>query len=561
MFSLTTSDCCAGQKALEQGAWAEARAAFEQALLSHESPEALEGLGVAAWWLDLADLVFDSRERAYRLYMSRDDRTSAARIAVWLGWDYWAFRGESVVANGWLQRARRLLEGYTACPERAWLEVREAVFSLKEGNDPKRAQALAVEAIRIACEVGDVDLEMIGRAVQGLSLVVSGAVGEGMRNLDEVNAAVIAGELTDRIGIGLSGCYMVSACELVRDHDRATQWCTRLKEFCNKSGLRPLLAVCRTQYASICLWRGTWFEAEQELTAARDEFSASRPAMVNDAIVRLAELRRRQGRLTESVALYDQVQPHADGLLGRAEVAFDLGEKRAAAEQAERCLRKLSEQNLIDRALGLELLVRALTDLNEGERAKGALAELCSVAKTIATVPLMAAAAFASGYVSAAEGKLDDARRYFEDAIDLFLRSGAPFEVGRTRTELARVLKSLGRIDAAMEEAREGLAVLSELTADLEAERARSVLESLATVKQTDYPPTAAAAGKSDGLTKREIEILRLVADGLNSHTIAERLIVSDHTVHRHLANILNKLNVSTRAAAVAQAVRSGILR
>jgi DNA-binding NarL/FixJ family response regulator len=61
-------------------------------------------------------------------------------------------------------------------------------------------------------------------------------------------------------------------------------------------------------------------------------------------------------------------------------------------------------------------------------------------------------------------------------------------------------------------------------------------------------------------LTKREIEVLRLVAEGLNNQTIAERLFLSDHTVHRHLANILNKLDVSTRAAAVAQAHRRGFL-
>src|SRR5580692_1440916 len=117
--------CLAGDDALVRGAWAEAREEFEKALGTHEFPEALEGLGSAAWWLDLADLVFDSRERAYRLYLARGDRAEAARVAVWLAWDYWAFRGESAVANGWLQRARRILEDSPPCSARAWLEVRE----------------------------------------------------------------------------------------------------------------------------------------------------------------------------------------------------------------------------------------------------------------------------------------------------------------------------------------------------------------------------------------------------------------------------------------------------
>ena len=136
-------ECVAGDEALARGAWAEARSAFEQALRIQEFPEALEGLGIAAWWLDLADLVFDSRERSYRLYLARSDRAAAARVAVWLAWDSWAFRGEHAVANGWLQRARRLLENHPACAERAWLEVRESALCLLEEGDPERALTLA----------------------------------------------------------------------------------------------------------------------------------------------------------------------------------------------------------------------------------------------------------------------------------------------------------------------------------------------------------------------------------------------------------------------------------
>src|SRR6478672_5465139 len=97
------ADCHDGDDALARGAWAEARTAFDAAIRVRETPEALEGLGVAAWWLDLADVVFDVRERAYRIYRERDDRLGAARMAVWLAWDTAAFRGEQAIANGWLQ--------------------------------------------------------------------------------------------------------------------------------------------------------------------------------------------------------------------------------------------------------------------------------------------------------------------------------------------------------------------------------------------------------------------------------------------------------------------------
>ena len=75
-----------------------------------EIPEALEGLGLAAWWLDLADVVFDFARAGVRLYLSRDDRRGAARVAVWLAWDYWAFRGE--------QRRRQRLVSARAPPAR-----------------------------------------------------------------------------------------------------------------------------------------------------------------------------------------------------------------------------------------------------------------------------------------------------------------------------------------------------------------------------------------------------------------------------------------------------------
>src|SRR6478609_718960 len=154
MPAIRPPDCQAGDDALKRGAWSDARQAFEDAVRLRESPAALEGLGTAAWWLDLADQVFDSRERAYTLYLGEGDHLGAARMAVWLAWDYWAFRGEGAVASGWLQRARRLLEDRPVCSERAWVELREASMSLFEEGDAERAYAMAAEGIRFAREAG-----------------------------------------------------------------------------------------------------------------------------------------------------------------------------------------------------------------------------------------------------------------------------------------------------------------------------------------------------------------------------------------------------------------------
>jgi DNA-binding NarL/FixJ family response regulator len=542
-----------GQAALANGDWQAALQAFDAAQRLEERPEALEGLGLAAWWLDLADVVFDARERAYRSYRQRGDNPGAARMAVWLAWDTAAFRGEQAVANGWLQRARRLLEGTPDAPEHAWLAARSGAFALLDDGDPEASQRLASEAVRVGQAIGAVDYEMVGRALHGFARVTAGAVVEGLQELDEVNAAVLAGEMSDRVLIGLACCYLISACERVHDYERATQWCDRLKAFCKKVGFRPLFAVCRTQYASVCMWRGAWDEAEHELTSASDELAACRPAMTGEGLVRLGELRRRQGKLDEAMALFERVSSHPLASIGRANVLFDRGDYAASADLAERHLRHLPVANRTERIAALEVKVRACVEQGRLDDAAPAVAELHVIADESRTAPLRARASLAAGLVAARSGDTNTARTQLEDAVDLFNRSHAPFETARARVALAKVMGALGRHEAALDEARRAIADLSPLGAALELERARTVLESVAS-------PSASSSEDRKGLTPREIEVLRLISTGLNNQAIADRLFISEHTVHRHVANTLTKLNVSSRSAAVALAGRLGLL-
>ena len=62
-----------------------------------------------------------------------------------------------------------------------------------------------------------------------------------------------------------------------------------------------------------------------------------------------------------------------------------------------------------------------------------------------------------------------------------------------------------------------------------------------------------------DALSERERQVLALVARGFSDAAIAEQLVLSPHTVHRHVANIRTKLNLASRAAAAAFAVRAGL--
>ena len=548
----------AGRAALARGDWEQAKRAFDAALATEETGEALEGLGLAAWWLDLADIVFDARERAYRIYHQQSNRTAAARVAVWLAWDTSAFRGEHAIATGWLQRARRLLDDQPATAEHAWLALRSGVSALLHDGNPEEAATLAAKAISVGDAIGSSDYAVAGRALHGYAEITAGRVAEGLRTLDEVSASVLAGEVKDYVLTGLACCYLIAACDRIRDYDRATQWCDRLKESCKKWGLRPLFAVCRTQYASVCMWRGAWDEAERELSAATDELAACRPAMTGEGFARLGELRRRQGKLDEAMALFDRAGAHPMASLGRAMVAFDRGDHKAAAELVDRYLRKLPLQNRTERAAGLELLSRAQIELGDGVDAQKALEELRDIAARAQTDPLRASASLAAGVVFARSGDPASARRHLEDAVDLFQKGGAPFETARARVELARVLGRLGRLEPAVEEAQRAIDDFVQLHADLELSRARDVLENLRTEKST--APQPVSGNQRGGLTVRELEVLRLISIGLGNHAIAQRLFISEHTVHRHVANMLTKLNVSSRSAAVAQVVRHGVL-
>ena len=182
--------------ALGRRAWREARDLCEQALSAGGRADALELLAVASWWQDDVDAAIAARERAYVLRRERGETVEAARVAGFLAWDYGAMRGVNAVANGWLQRARRLAGELAPTAEHAWLPLIEASFHLD--TDPDEVLRLSTEAAERAHALGGLDVEMTARTLQGLALVSLGRVQEGTRLLDEGTAAATAGEATTR---------------------------------------------------------------------------------------------------------------------------------------------------------------------------------------------------------------------------------------------------------------------------------------------------------------------------------------------------------------------------
>jgi ATP/maltotriose-dependent transcriptional regulator MalT len=297
--------------------------------------------------------------------------------------------------------------------------------------------------------------------------------------------------------------------------------------------------------------RGEWQEAEKELDWASGELSTLRPALSGYAQARFADLKRRQGRYQDARRLLSMAEGHLLVPLVNAALALDEDDAPAAAAHAARFLDRYDGVRPIETAPALELLVRARAGLGYPDSARDAYEELRSIATAVGTKPARAGERACAAAIASAEADWEAARLALEDAVELYRSSPAPFESALAQLDLARALEALGRPDRALEQALAACDVLEGLGAEREAVRAGKLVAALGGRSE---------ALKRAGLTAREAEVLGFVAEGLSNRQVAERLTVSEHTVHRHLANVYAKLGVSSRAAAVALVTQRQLL-
>jgi DNA-binding CsgD family transcriptional regulator len=498
------------RRAIDTGDWQTARDLYETLARETNSPETWAGLAEAAWLQQDSRLMIDARLTAYRVYRERGNDVAAARMAIALGNDFLDFRGDAAVANGWFKYAARLLKPLPPSADHARLAVWEARLALIGRQDAAEGTRLAEEALGLARGSNCPDVEVLATAMTGLALVMNAQPDKGLALLDEAAAAALAGDIADPYAAGLTCCYLISACDRIRDYDRAAQWCARLREFSTRQRFAILMTTCRLQYGSVLISRGAWEEADAELQAAIADLREARPVVLPAALARLGELRRRQGRTSEAVELFEQAGSHPLALLGGAWVDIEQGNLARALERAGAYLRRFPEDALLERAPANELLVRIAAASGKPADAERPLAELERATQKYELQLLRAALLSAKAILAAAAGDTIRAAELMDDAATLYDNAGFVHEAATARREL---------------------------------QKAR------ATTPAPDTP-----------LTAREMEVLRLVAKGLSEREAADKLSISPHTAHRHLSNIRLKLNVATQAAAVAYAVRIGLI-
>jgi tetratricopeptide (TPR) repeat protein len=360
----------AGQSALTAGRWRDARHAFEAALAEAETPEALDGLGVALWWLGRTRDSVAATERAYAGFRRAGDAAGAALFLCIT----WASNFDShAVARGWLARAERMAGEADPNLLQGWLLLLRGFLE----PDPDRAHALVRRVLELARASGDVDLELCALGDLGVSLVAAGRTAEGMALIDEAMAGTLGGEHRRLDTVVITCCDMLVACDLAGDLRRATQWCQVADRFINRYGCPFLYARCRTLYGSVLLARGRWAEAEGELLAAVRMAEGTGPGAHADALARLAELRLRQGRLEEARGLLPERGGGRVAARTAARLRLAAGEPAVAAGLLERSLEdhgvpQVHGEHRLRAAAALETLVTVRIALGDLDAAAGA---------------------------------------------------------------------------------------------------------------------------------------------------------------------------------------------
>ena len=377
---------------------------------------------------------------------------------------------------------------------------------------------------------------------------------------------------------------------------------------------KPTLARARALAAAARLLGQTGSYAISEKYCAEAlAITAADEELLADVRCTLAQALLRQRRRDAALPLIEQGLSMASRLgnpfvisnllYTRAWASSLAGDFAAAARDHADALR-LHRQTGNQLQVGLALASIGYYELSAGKlsEARCRLAESLDIARSLNTSNGIAYATFNLGLAEYLTGSPDAARDLFAESLDLARRTGLKGRTAYALTGLAMTSHGgagpgwSARLHGAVDEGLGGAQRLEQLEqglVDADRQRLRAAMgdrafeaeyaagqtlglaaaadQALEALRAQHKPPhETGARGSEPGarataaaalvLTARERDVLTLVARGLSNPTIARQLVLSEHTVHRHLANILHKLGLSSRAAAAAWAVRTGLV-
>jgi DNA-binding CsgD family transcriptional regulator len=532
----------AGAGALDRGDWPGAVSAFDAALRETETPDALDGLGQAHWWLNHLDTAIELRTKAYVAYVEAGRPAPAVTVASWLAREYFTVHGNLPAAGGWISRADSLLESAGPCAEAGWL----ALIKLAMTTDTDAMKSLAQQAIDLGRSFRDHDLEIVGVSALGLAHVYATELASGMAALDEAMAAASGGELRSFFALSDVYCNTLIACERAADFERAEQWCRVVTEFCKRYDAKPLFPFCHVTYGTILSSTGRWHEAEDALLRAVHMFSEGHRALGVIALARLADLRLRQGRFEEAARLLEGLEENPLALRAMVRLRMAQGQAPVAARMLRGRLAQVGAASLLAVPL-LALLVEVQLGIGNVDSARETADNLMGLGQLCGQATVIAEAELALGRVELAAGR-DDAVDHLERAAALFQELELPLEFGRARLQAGRA-RAEREPEIAIADLRAALNTFERLGARRDFDEAAALLRALG-----DAGPRGPRG--TGELTQREMDVLKLLGAGLSNVEIGKRLFISPKTAEHHVGRILDKLVLRSRAEAAAYATR-----
>jgi ATP/maltotriose-dependent transcriptional regulator MalT len=498
----------------------------------------LERLATAAYLVGRETEFHGCLERAHHAHLNNDDSLRAVRCAFWLGLTL-LLRGEPGQASGWLTRAQRLVDGRD-CVEQGYLMVPLAERQLRQGQ-AEAARATAAAAVEIGVRFGDADLSACARHVLGRVLLGQEQVQAGLASLDEAMLAVISGECSP-IMTGLIYCSVIACCQQVHASGRAIEWTAALARWCDRQpGLVAFTGACLVHRAEIMQLRGAWPDAMAEAQRACVRFSeAGRRTSPAEALYRQAELHRLRGDVTAAEQAYRHAsQSGSEPQPGLALLRLEQGRIDEACAAIRRVVGTSTDR--LQRAALLPAYIEIMLAAGDVLEARRSCGELQDIASKLDSQVLQAMAAHAQGAVELAQGDAHAALGPLRRAFELWQQVEAPYEAACVRVLMGRACSALGDAEAGRFAFDAARAVFVHLGAAPAIARLDSIGECVAPPQQ--HP-----------LSRRELQVLRLVAAGKTNKAIATELCLSERTIDRHVSNIYSKLNVPSRAAATAHA-------